>query len=503
MIASAVAGGIALFVVAVTFGWVELFPPEQPSYFFGIEATRDFVARSASLLALGFALAAVALLALRPTTPNLRGLARHLRPAPLKTVLTHWSDNEQRGHLFGYWFGHDMFTPPFKGKDGKPLYPEMTRNAVLFGGTDPGRFNPTYMIFCESFIPARCKPNDPLRPARRQSHHPERPRRRHLPQLHPRPLQRSAQIQYDTPFFQEMLRSQKEREKALYTNGLAKAVAPLDRMLLGFGNAVEKQRRAGTSWFEADHFSDLAALVEKLKPGPTQDDFSKHLARAPRTGNTRAIDRRNRGPTHRQGPRQGPQPPARPGIRSPPETPGGADTLRATQTDPAIREAKLTERRNAYQTASTYLYRADLVKRLPLSTEVAHLVRQDVPTASRIRTGRRILEDAYPGLITRSLGGVYPEIEILTPTPEESARCYNEYMQDAFQRKQARPTQAGRGRPRRRRSRHRERPDVSVMAINALSVPGHLRPTRITSSSSRKVSRSTGCTPTSPRTGSS
>ena len=29
----------------------------------------------------------------------------------------------------------------------------MDRNTILFGGTDPGRFCPTYMIFCESFIP--------------------------------------------------------------------------------------------------------------------------------------------------------------------------------------------------------------------------------------------------------------------------------------------------------------------------------------------------------------
>jgi len=72
---------------------------------------------------------------------------------PAHSILTHWSDNEQRNHWFGYWFGHDMFTPPFKGADGKPLYPEMTKDAVLFGGTDPGRFCPTYMIFCDSFVP--------------------------------------------------------------------------------------------------------------------------------------------------------------------------------------------------------------------------------------------------------------------------------------------------------------------------------------------------------------
>ena len=71
---------------------------------------------------------------------------------PVWSGLTHWYKSEQRNHWFGYWFGHDMFTPPFG------VYPEMARNTILFGGTDPGRFCPTYMIFCESFIPHRCQP---------------------------------------------------------------------------------------------------------------------------------------------------------------------------------------------------------------------------------------------------------------------------------------------------------------------------------------------------------
>ena len=90
---------------------------------------------------------------------------------PVCSGLSHWYHSEQRGHWFGYWYGHDMFTPPFAGPDGKLtydralreqalkgtngnlIYPEIARDAVLYGGTDPGRFCPTYMIFCESFIP--------------------------------------------------------------------------------------------------------------------------------------------------------------------------------------------------------------------------------------------------------------------------------------------------------------------------------------------------------------
>jgi len=184
---------------------------------------------------------------------------------PLHSFMSHWFDNEQRGHLFGYWFGHDMFTPPFRGPDGKfsydpklraemmkdpakakLTYPEMTRDAILYGGTDPGRFCPTYMIFCESFIPPSCKPLDPNYDRRDvyiitqnaladgtylnyiRSHY-----------------NRSAQ--HDMPFFQELLRPPKERDpvNANYeTNFLARtALALLDRPLTQLGADIEARRR--------------------------------------------------------------------------------------------------------------------------------------------------------------------------------------------------------------------------------------------------------------------
>ncbi|MCG3147330.1 MAG: Beta-barrel assembly-enhancing protease [Verrucomicrobiae bacterium] len=65
-----------------------------------------------------------------------------------------WATCEQRGHDFGYQFGYRMFNP---GGD----YPPMDRDAFLFGGTDPGRFVPTYMIFCESQVEPRNKFRDP------------------------------------------------------------------------------------------------------------------------------------------------------------------------------------------------------------------------------------------------------------------------------------------------------------------------------------------------------
>ena len=90
---------------------------------------------------------------------NLEALLVIFALMPAVSVISHWSENEQRGHSFGFYFGHDMFIPPFTSKDGtlsydpkeraellkdpaqaKLIYPEMDRDAVLYGGTDPGRF---------------------------------------------------------------------------------------------------------------------------------------------------------------------------------------------------------------------------------------------------------------------------------------------------------------------------------------------------------------------------
>ena len=73
---------------------------------------------------------------------------------PLIPLQRNWPICEQRGHDFGYQFGYRMFYP---GGDYQPMDP----NAVLYGGTDPGRFVPTYMIFCESAVPPSQKFHDP------------------------------------------------------------------------------------------------------------------------------------------------------------------------------------------------------------------------------------------------------------------------------------------------------------------------------------------------------
>jgi tetratricopeptide (TPR) repeat protein len=71
---------------------------------------------------------------------------------PAITFARNWSLCNLHGHDFGYLFGYLMFEPGGG-------YAPMDRDAVLYGGTDPGRFVPTYMIFCES----RVKPQDRFR----------------------------------------------------------------------------------------------------------------------------------------------------------------------------------------------------------------------------------------------------------------------------------------------------------------------------------------------------
>jgi tetratricopeptide (TPR) repeat protein len=61
---------------------------------------------------------------------------------PLLPLYTSWKNaplSSQRDHWFGWDYGHDMLK-------------DLPKDAFVFGGTDPGRFVPTYMILGESFV---------------------------------------------------------------------------------------------------------------------------------------------------------------------------------------------------------------------------------------------------------------------------------------------------------------------------------------------------------------
>jgi thioredoxin-like negative regulator of GroEL len=69
---------------------------------------------------------------------------------PIAPLIINWADNEERGHVFGYQFGYLTFKPGGG-------YPDMDNGAILFGGTDQGRFLPTYMVYVESQVPPRAR----------------------------------------------------------------------------------------------------------------------------------------------------------------------------------------------------------------------------------------------------------------------------------------------------------------------------------------------------------
>jgi tetratricopeptide (TPR) repeat protein len=183
---------------------------------------------------------------------------------PTYSLMTHWYDNEERNHYFGYWFGHDMFTPPFvgpdgqltydaklreqamKGPNGNLVYPEMARDTILFGGTDPGRFAPTYMIFCDSFIPDKCKPAPDPAFDRRDVYIITQNALADVTYLNyiRAHYYRSDQFKYDSLFFQELLRSPKERADNYSTNILASiAGTVLDGPIQRRGAAIEARWR--------------------------------------------------------------------------------------------------------------------------------------------------------------------------------------------------------------------------------------------------------------------
>ena len=71
--------------------------------------------------------------------PALRYAAYALPLLPLWTGIHNAPLCSQRDHWFGWHYGHDMLK-------------DLPKDAFVFGGTDPGRFVPTYMILGESFV---------------------------------------------------------------------------------------------------------------------------------------------------------------------------------------------------------------------------------------------------------------------------------------------------------------------------------------------------------------
>lgn len=344
---------------------------------------------------------------------------------PVQSVLAHWSDNEQRGHLFGYWFGHDMFAPPFEDDSGQSIYPDMARDAVLFGGTDPGRFNPTYMIFAESFIDPEDKRD------------PDFDRRdvylitqnaladgTYLAYIRAH-YNRSAQI--DPPFFQDLVRSEKARTVTGETNSLSKLLAPLDTVFMSLGERIEKRRRVETSWFDEDDLLDLDRLVSRWRgSGPTLRAVDTFVY-------SQLSDR----------------------TRSAIENGELADVA----DDIADDLNELIE--------GDILYDADRFAEVDVSDRSLRFVAQNPQGPTRIRLNRLLIEEAYPEAVARSVGGVYPDLEIYTPSLADSQRAFEEYVVEAQKRLHLGQLKPGED-VRIVNDRVQVSGQVAVMAINAL-----------------------------------
>jgi tetratricopeptide (TPR) repeat protein len=400
---------LALFIMLVTYQ-NEGGPINYNSQLFDLAPTYSPIVRFISIFSLALAAAATLILFLNRTKAPMIPLLVIFAIMPFRSAMSHWEENEQRGHYFGYWFGHDMFRPPFKDPVTKQLsyddkrraellkdpahakfvYPEMERDTVLYGGTDPGRFNPTYMIFCESIIP----------PSKRNVMDPGFDRRdvilitqnaladgTYLQYIRAH-YNRSAQI--DPPFFTDLARGPKEIEAGIETNIVARMMKPVDSFFLGLGDRIEKNRRAGSSFFEADHFADLAGFGAKLKAGA--DPLSKYIAQKLSPGTLSAL--------------------------------GGKERSLASS---------LAKDLNALLEAGL-LYEPARFASVKVSDRTQRFIKENPQSHTRIRLNRLLLEEAYPKEIAKSLGGIYPDMEMISASNDDSQRCFKEYLDDAQKR---------------------------------------------------------------------
>jgi hypothetical protein len=382
---------------------------------------------------------------------------------PLQSYMAHWADNEQRGHLFGYWFGHDMFTPPFKNPDGKPIYPEMTRDAILYGGTDPGRFCPTYTIFCESFTPPECKPLDP-----------EFDRRdvyiitqnaladgTYLNYIRAHYNRRSQKVRsLDTPFFQEVGRLLQSTERETSTNWLGRALLPLDRLFTGVGESIEKNRRLGTSYFKEADFLDINAFAARLQQ-PT-NDFTKQIAAA-LTPETRALLATPEASALKDALVKDLNAVLEKGLYDDTAMAANVDLywkttfeyeaiqnekqrLMQIQAGPMAMQRLLSVEANVKQRLA--VIKADRERQtkevqerfeaagVPITPHLAAFI-FETPDFTRPRLQRQLIEAGFPKEIAVSKGGVYPDREMHIASPLDSQECFSEYLSDAQRRLQA------------------------------------------------------------------
>ena len=388
---------------------------------------------------------------------------------PVHSIMTHWSDNEQRDHWFGYWFGHDMFTPPFKGADGKPLYPEMTKDAVLFGGTDPGRFCPTYMIFCDSFVPHKEQPVEDQKFDRRDVYIITQNALADGTYLDYIRAQYNRSAEHDPPFFQELVRSDRERQENYTTNFVARMLMPLDDIFEGLGDRIEKRRRTYTSWFSEKEFSDFDGFCSKIRNqgDPLSKFIYANLSAETQQLLSNAGDKRLLNGMIKD---------LNLLIDRELQTKDKLIEKRAER-DALEQEGSTSERKQKRKeqldkeidelSKVPPLYAPERFKQVQLTEYLQDFIKENPQLHTRVRLNRLLLEAAYPNEIKKSLGGVYPDREIYCPSPDDSQRCFQDYLADAQRRLQLNQLKPGED-VHVVENRVQVSGQVAVMAINGL-----------------------------------
>jgi len=249
---------------------------------------------------------------------------------------------------------------------------------------------------------------------------------------------RSAQI--DPPFFQELVRSDKERGENYYTNIVARAVQPLDNLFIGLGDRIEKRRRTYTSWFTDKDFKDFPSFAAKLRS--QQDPLSKYLNENLSAATRQLLS----GSANDSALRRGlitdlnqlleRELTVKKAIAEKNQQKAEIDQdLAVNPSSEKLRRKQEQFGKDIAELSQTGpLYESNRFSQVKLSEYVTDFIKQNPQSHTRIRLNRLLLEEAYPKEIAKSLGGVYPDREIYQPTPDDSQRCFSEYLQDAQRR---------------------------------------------------------------------
>jgi tetratricopeptide (TPR) repeat protein len=194
--------------------------------------------------------------------------------------------------------------------------------------------------------------------------------------------------QNDPPFFQELLPT----EFPSVFHEPTTLLKPLDYVFENLGAKIERRRRTGTSWFQESDFTNFGKLAAQLREG--KDGLSKTLY----------------------------------GKLS-------QETQGLLGTDNRAAARALAKDFNTILNG-TNLYSPDLFANVTLPPLILKAAKDDEhqTPSTRIRLNRRMLEEAYPGEIARSLGGVYPDTEIQEPSEQDSAQVYHDFYADAQRR---------------------------------------------------------------------